>query len=296
MTARLPATASRTECPPTPAAPRSAPGQWARRGGLLCASVFLLLVGVAAAWPGLLSVHVPDVTDLSATLQGASPEHLLGTDRLGRDTLSRLIYGARISLLLGLTATGLGFLAGLVWGLTAGLSGRVVDEVAMRSADVFMSVPSMLMVLLVIAIFGAGERNAALAVAVGIAPGFARLVRGQTLVVKNTGYVAAAVSLGLPARAVILRHIVPNVLPPLFVYATMTLGQTIIVGASLSFLGLGPQPPAPEWGLMLAEARGYLQRAPLLGVYPGLAITLTVLSIATVGRALQLRFEGRDAR
>jgi peptide/nickel transport system permease protein len=266
-----------------------------RTAGLSAAAVFLLLVIVAAVAPAPIAPYPPNATDLLHILQPPGAAHPFGTDQLGRDTFSRIVFGARTTLALGVTATALGFVAGLVWGLIAGLTGRVVDEVVMRTADVFMSVPSLLLILLVITVFGGGERNAAIAIAIGIAPGFARLVRAQTLVVRRSGYVNAAIALGRPAGSVIVRHVVPNVVAPLFVFATMTVGQAVIVVASLSFLGLGAQAPTAEWGLMLAEARGYLARAPWLGVFPGLAITLTVLCIAAVGRELQLRFEGRTA-
>lgn len=268
----------------------------ARSTGLALAAAFLFVVLLAVVWPTLFAHQAPDAIDPAAALQSPSAEHVFGTDQLGRDTFSRIVHGARLTLSLGLTATALGFAAGMIWGLLAALSGRAADEAAMRLADVFLSVPSLLMVLLVVTVLGPGEGNAALAVAIGIAPGFARLVRAQGIVIRNTGYVAAATVLGLRRRTIVLRHIVPNVLPPLSVYATLTIGSAIIVGTSLSFLGLGPEPPAAEWGLMLAEAREFLQRDPLLAVYPGLAITLTVVSIATLGRELQLRFEGRSVR
>jgi peptide/nickel transport system permease protein len=262
------------------------------RPGLIIASALFLLVCVAALWPQLFASN-PNVINPVIALHGPTAQHLFGTDQLGRDTFARVIYGARASLLLGLGATAVAGAVGAVWGVIAGLSGRAVDEAAMRLADIFMSVPSMLMALLVVAALGPSGRNIAIAIAVSLSPGFARVVRIQTLVVKNAGYVNAATALGVRRWGVIMRHVVPNVLPPLLVLATMTISQVIIIGASLSFLGLGPQPPTPEWGSMLAEARDYLQNDWALAIFPGLAITLTVISIGVIGREVQARFEGR---
>jgi len=262
------------------------------RPGLLAAAAFLAVVLLAVARPGLFAAH-PDATDPVNALRGPGAGHLFGTDQLGRDVYARVVYGARTSVVLGISSTVLAAAVGAAWGLLAGLGGRVVDEVAMRVADVLMALPGTLTALLVVASLGPSARNVAVAVAVSLAPGFARVVRVQTLVVKEAGYVRAATVLGLPARAVVLRHVVPNVLPPLLVLATMNVGQCMIVGSSLSFLGLGPQPPAPEWGSMLSQARDYLQVDWALGVFPGAAVTLTVICVGVVGREVQARYEGR---
>lgn len=262
------------------------------RPGLLLASAFLLLVVLAAVSPGLFAAH-PTATDPIVALQGPSGHHIFGTDQLGRDTFTRVVYGTRTSVSLGLGATALAGAVGAVWGLLAGLGGRVLDEVLMRIADIFMSMPGTLTAMLVVAVLGPSGRNVAIAIAVSMSPGFARITRVQTLVVKDAGYVRAATSLGARRRSVIMRHVVPNTLPPLFVLATMSIGSCMIVGSSLSFLGLGPQPPAPEWGSMLSQARDYLQVDWALAVFPGIAITLTVISIGVVGREIQVRFEGR---
>lgn len=265
------------------------------RPGLVVAALFVLLICVVAVFPGRFAAN-PDAINPLIALQGPGRAHLLGTDQLGRDTFARVIYGARSSLALGLGATGLAAGAGTIWGLLAGLGGRVVDEAAMRLADIFMSLPSTLMALLVIAVLGASGRNVAIAIAVSVSPGFARVVRVQTLVVRQAAYVQAATVLGIGRARLIARHIAPNVLPPVMVLTTAGIGQSIIAGASLSFLGLGPQPPVPEWGSMLSQARDYLQDDWALAVFPGLAITLTVISIAVLGREIQSRFEGRGAR
>jgi peptide/nickel transport system permease protein len=269
-------------------------GRWVRGVGLAVAAAFFLLMCVVALWPHLFASD-PDAINPIIALQGPSAQHRFGTDQLGRDTFARVVYGARTSLTLGLGATALAGVVGAAWGLLAGLSGRIVDEATMRVADIFMSVPGTLMALLVVAVLGANGRNVAIAIAVSLSPGLARVVRVQTLVVKEAGYVHAATALGVRRRGVVVRHIVPNVLPPMLVLATMNIGQSIIVASSLSFLGLGPQPPTPEWGSMLSQARDYLQEAWALAVFPGLAITMTVISIGVVGREIQTRFEGRRA-
>ncbi|MGW2783670.1 ABC transporter permease [Streptomyces populi] len=278
---------------PSVAVPRrSGAARRVLRPGLLLASAYLLLVVLAAIHPDLFAAH-PNTTDPLNALQGPSGDHVFGTDQLGRDTFARVVHGARTSVAVGLGATALAFGVGAVWGLLASLGGRVLDELLMRIADIFLSMPGTLMALLVVAVLGPSGRNIAIAIAVSLSPGFARVTRVQTLVVKEAGYVRAATSLGVRRRSVIMRHVVPNVLPPLFVLATMNIGSCMIVGSSLSFLGLGPQPPSPEWGSMLSQAREYLQADWSLAVFPGIAITLTVICIGVVGREIQVRFEGR---
>jgi peptide/nickel transport system permease protein len=281
--------------PGGPRAGRARAAGPAIRPGPVLAGAFLALVCVAAIWPGLLASQAPNAINPADALQNPGAAHLLGTDQLGRDSFARLVYGARYSLLLGLASTALAGLVGAGWGLIAALGGKVADEVSMRLADIFMSFPSILLALLVVAVLGPGPRNVTVAIAVALAPGFARVVRVQGLVVKNSEYVTAATALGLRRRTVIARHIAPNVLSPLAVLVTMNVGASIIAGASLSFLGLGVQPPASEWGAMLAQSRDYLQNDWLLAVFPGLAITLTVISVGVLGRQLQARFEGRAA-
>lgn len=264
-----------------------------RRLGLALAVLFFVLVCLVALFPDLFAGHA-DGIDPTNALRGPTADHLFGTDQLGRDTFGRVVHGARASLALGFGATALAALVGIVWGLAAGLGGRVADEATMRIADIFMSVPTTLMALLVVAVLGAGGPSVAVAIAVSLSPGFARVVRVQILVIKRAGYVQSATALGIRRRDVVGRHILPNALPPMLVLTTMNVGQSIIAGASLSFLGLGPQPSSEEWGSMLSQARDYLQDAWALAVFPGLAIALTVISISVIGRELRVRFEGRS--
>jgi peptide/nickel transport system permease protein len=183
---------------------------------------------------------------------------------------------------------------GALWGLIAGLAGAWLDEIMMRLCDILMSFPAILMALLIVAVLGPGVVNVVIAIAISLVPGFARVIRAQTLLVKNSLYVQSATSLGLRRREVIVRHIAPNVVGPLLVLVTMNIGTSILTASSLSFLGLGAQPPTPEWGAMLSEARNYLQVDWALAVFPGLALTLTVISLSVIGRTLQARFEGRS--
>ncbi|MGI5157233.1 ABC transporter permease [Microbispora sp. CA-102843] len=262
--------------------------------GVALAAAFFALVCLAALAPGMFA-HGPDQVNPALALRGPTAGHPLGTDQLGRDVFARLVFGARPSLLVGVGSTLLAGLAGSAWGLLAALGGRLAGEAAMRLADVLLSFPAILMALLVVAVLGPGTRNAVLAITVALAPGFARVVRAQALVVRGSAYVRAAVNLGLTPARILLRHIAPNVVAPLLILATVNVGTALIAGASLSFLGLGPQPPAPEWGAMLAQARDYLDASWTLALFPGAAITLTVMSATVVGRALQAHYEGREA-
>ncbi|MFL1428562.1 MULTISPECIES: ABC transporter permease [unclassified Nocardiopsis] len=263
--------------------------------GVLAAAAFLAVAAVAAVAPDLLAGPHHTV-DPAAALLGPSWEHPLGTDQLGRDVWARVVHGARASLAVGLGATVPAAVIGSLWGLLAALGGPVVDRIAMRIADVFLSFPDILVALLVVAILGPGTVNVAVALTVALSPGFARVVRVQTHVVRRSSYVRAAVNLGVHPARIVLRHTAPNVLLPLLALATMNVGTALIAGASLGFLGLGPQPPQPEWGAMLAQARNYLGASWTLGLFPGAAITLTVMSVTVVGRALRDRFEaGEDA-
>ncbi|RCG21030.1 ABC transporter permease [Sphaerisporangium album] len=262
---------------------------------VLLAGAFFVLVCAAALAPGLFAGD-PNAVDPAVALRPPGHGHPFGTDQLGRDVLARVVHGARSSLLVGLGSTVLAGLAGSAWGLLSALGGRVVDETAMRVADVLLSFPNVLMALLVVAVLGPGTVNVTVAITISLAPGFARVVRVRAVVVRDSAYVRAAVNLGVSRGRVVFRHIAPNVLAPLLVLATVNAGTAIIAGASLSFLGLGPKPPDPEWGSMLAQARAYLDAGWTLALFPGAAITLTVMSVTVLGRALRDHYEGRDPR
>ncbi|MDL4771544.1 MULTISPECIES: ABC transporter permease [Thermomonosporaceae] len=275
-----------TALPPPSRRPRVRAGLW------LGAAVLAALVLVALV-PSLLAPHSPTEADPLRTLLPPGAHHPLGTDQNGRDVLSRMVHGARPSLLSGLGASGLALLGGTALGLLAARGGRVADQVVTRGLDVFMAIPGLLLALLVIAVAGPGTLNVVLAVAVLTMPVYARIVRAQILQISRSGYVEGAVTLGVRPAAIVWRHVLPNALGPVLVLATLGVGSAIGAGSTLSFLGLGPRPPAPEWGAMLADSRGYYAVAWWTAVFPGVAITGSVLAITVVGRHLQRRVEGR---
>lgn len=262
--------------------------------GTALAWALLLLCLLAAAVPGLLTGHDPNEVDPVNALAGPGAEHWMGTDQLGRDVLSRVIHGARISLLIGFGAIALAAGAGTLLGALAATAGRAVDQVVMRITDVLLAFPGLMLALVVVAVLGPGRGNAALAIGISLMPGFIRMARGRTLAIRDSDYVRAAVVLGRSRRSILLRHLLPNALPPLVLLATVNTGSAIIAGSTLSFLGMGPQPPSPEWGAMLAEGRDYLEIAWASAVFPGVAVTATVIAVTVVGRDLQRRLDGRD--
>jgi peptide/nickel transport system permease protein len=264
------------------------------RPGLAVAVTFLLLALLAALWPGLLAGD-PLHADPLLVLQPPSADHWFGTDQLGRDVLDRVVHGARHSLGIGLAATAVAVTAGIVLGLLAGLTHRFADEALSRGFDALSAFPMILLALLFIAIAGPGTTSLVVAIGVATLPHYARLVRAQTFVVRRAGYVTQAVAFGDSRLRLAVRHVLPNVLGPVPVLAVIGLGESILAAAGLSFLGMGPQPPSPEWGAMLAEGRGYLHVAWWAAILPGVAVTGTVLALTVVGRRLQRRFEGRTS-
>jgi peptide/nickel transport system permease protein len=226
-------------------------------------------------------------------LEAPSAAHWFGTDQLGRDVLDRVVHGARHSLAIGLAATLLGVTAGVLLGVLAGLAHRYADEALSRSFDALSAFPLLLLALLFVAVAGPGTAGLILAIGIATLPHYARVVRSQTFVVRRAGYVTQAVAFGDSRTRLVLRHVLPNVLGPIPVLAVIGLGEAILAAAGLSFLGMGPQPPSPEWGAMLSEGRGYLSIAWWGSVLPGAVVTVTVISLTVVGRHLQRRFEGR---
>ncbi|MGA4727564.1 ABC transporter permease [Micromonospora taraxaci] len=263
------------------------------RPGMLAAGAYLILLVVAAAWPAALAPADPLAADPLAVLSPPSVTHWFGTDHLGRDVLTRVVHGAGHSLTIGVAATAIAVTGGVLLGLLAGLTHRVADEALSRTFDALSAFPMLLLALLFIAIAGPG--TASLIVAIGIAtlPHHARVVRGQTLLVRRANYVEQAVTFGQSRPRLVLRHVLPNVVGPVPVLAVIGLGEAILAAAGLSFLGMGPQPPSPEWGAMLSEGRNYLQVAWWITILPGLAVTATVVSLTVVGRHWQARFDGR---
>ncbi|PDS81482.1 ABC transporter permease [Rhizobium sp. L43] len=263
------------------------------RPGVVVSSLFLLLVAVATIWPHVLTAADPIAADPLQAQLPPSIDHWFGTDHLGRDVFSRVVHGARYSILIGVSAVAIAAVVGSLLGLVSGLARGLVDEAISRFLDVVSSFPDLLLALVLISFTGPGTVNLIFALGVASVPRFARVVRAQTFVIAKSGYVEQAKTFGLTPRVLVIRHVLPHAIAQVPILATIGLGTTIIQAAGLSFLGMGPQPPAPEWGAMLAEARNYLRVAWWIGVWPGLAITLTVIAISVLGKRWQLAFEGR---
>lgn len=290
---------------PPPDAPRTQPDQAPAAGalrairnvrpGLVLAGIFVLLLLISAIVPSALTSHNPDAINIGKAFKSPSLSHLFGTDGSGRDMLTRVIYGARKSLLIGLGATGTSMVLALLLGFASGLAGGFVDGAINRFMEVLFAFPVLLLALLFVATAGTGVVTEIIAVGLGNAPGYARMVRGQVLSVKNAPYVEAAEALGHSRRRVVVQHIFPNAIRPLVVLATMGVGQAIVWASALAFLGLGVAPPAPEWGALLDAGRNYLQQAWWLEIFPGLAIVCCALSMTSIGRYLQQRLEGAVA-
>lgn len=263
------------------------------RPGLTLSSLFLLFVATATIWPQFVTAANPLLADPLQAQLPPSAEHWFGTDHLGRDVFSRVVYGARYSILIGVSAIAIAALVGSLLGLVAGLARGAVDELISRFLDVVSSFPDLLLALVLISFTGPGTVNLIFALGVASVPRFARVVRAQTFVIARSGYVEQAKTFGLGRFTLVTRHVLPHAIAQVPILATIGLGSTIIQAAGLSFLGMGPQPPIPEWGAMLAEARNYLRVAWWIGIWPGLAITLTVIAISILGKRWQIAFEGR---
>ena len=238
------------------------------RPGVVAGEVFLVLLLLAAVWPGLFTSIDPNHADIANTLSAPSSAHWFGTDQNGRDVYARIIYGARLSLLIGLGASALALVVGSVIGVLAAQGGRALDAIVNRLLEIFLSIPGLLLVLLVIAVLGPSTRNSIIGLAILMAPGYARVTRGEVIRVRTSGFVEAAHALGWRHRTVVWRHIVPNAVGPVFILATIGVGAAIGAGSSLSFLGLGPQGSTAEWGAMLSTSRGYFSARVVDGGLP----------------------------
>lgn len=261
--------------------------QFARNRAAVAGMLIIVVFFLTAVLAPYIAPYDPAVIELSNRLKGPSAEHWLGTDELGRDVFSRIIIGARITLVITMGAVGLALLMGTVMGLVAGYYGGSVDNLISRIIDVLMAMPGFLLAVAIIAVLGVGTTNVIIAVGIYSIPTFARIARASTLSARKQDYILAAEALGARHRSIMLRHITPNILPPIIVQATLRLATAILSASSLSFLGLGPQPPTPEWGAMLSAARNYFTSAPLLIMFPGLAILLVALSFNLMGDGLR---------
>lgn len=252
------------------------------------AGIFALLLTLVAIFaPWLVPFDPENFFDYDALNSPPSWTHWMGVDSLGRDIFSRVIMGARISLAAGFVSVALGALVGTVLGLMAGYYEGWWDRITMRICDVLLAFPGILLAIGVVAALGSSMVNVIIAVAVFSVPAFARLVRGSTLAIKNMTYIEAMRSIGAPDSVILFRHVLPGTISPIVVYGTMRIGTSIITAASLSFLGMGAQPPTPEWGAMLNDARADMLLAPHVALFPALAIFLTVLAFNLLGDGLR---------
>ncbi len=256
---------------------------------LLALIILVILVAVAILAPVIVP-YPEDLTDaahITEQMQPPSAEHWMGTDELGRDIFSRVLYGARVSLTAALTAVGLSLLIGIPLGAVAGSFGGWVDNVIMRITDVFLSFPPLLLAIAMVALMGSSLNNAILAISLSWWPWYTRLVRGQAISVKERKFVQAAETIGTGRVKIIFKHIIPNCISPVIVQASMDIGGVILTVASLSFLGLGAQLPTPEWGLMISMGRRFFPDAWWYCIFPGLAIFITVLCFNLLGDAIR---------
>lgn len=249
--------------------------------------IIIMIFIITAICGPLFAPHDPLQQNLEHNFQGPSKEHWLGTDHLGRDTLSRVIYGARISLQISLISVGLALAAGMLLGVAAGYYGGKQEAIIMRFVDILLAFPGILLAIVIVAVLGNGLINTIVAVAIFSVPDFARITRASVISLKEKEYIEACRAAGASDIRIIIHHIVPNALSPLIVQTTLMLGTAILTASGLSFIGLGVQPPYPEWGAMLSKARELLRSTPLAAIVPGTAITLVVLSFSLVGDGLR---------
>ncbi|OJY19485.1 MAG: diguanylate cyclase [Pandoraea sp. 64-18] len=252
---------------------------------------FAVIVALFAPW---LSPYDPIATSFMTVRQAPSALHWFGTDELGRDVLARMVFGARASLAAGVVSVGIAVIVGVPLGLLAGYFGRWVDAIVSRLADALLSIPFLILAIAMAAFLGASLTNAMIAIGVSAMPRFVRLARAQALTVKAEEYVEGARAIGLTDARIIVRYILPNVLPPIIVQASLTVATAIIAEASLSFLGLGQLPPSPSWGSMLNTAKDFVEQAPWMSIFPGIAIFLTVLGFNLLGDGLRDALDPRE--
>lgn len=260
---------------------------WRAPGLLLPLGIVLLLVAAMGA-PQWFTALPPDLVDADAVLQRPGPQHWFGTDELGRDLFSRVVYGTSQSLTIGIGAMAIACLGGIALGTAAALAPRLVRGLLVRIIDILLAFPELLLALLVIAVLGRGPLNTLVAVGLSHIAGYARMVRAQVHRVKLAGFVEHAVALGEHPCTIVARHIVPNTIRPLMVLATIGVGTSVLAASALSFLGLGVVPPEPEWGALLADGRNFIEIAPWLSLVPATVVAVSVISITLLGRRLQV--------
>jgi ABC-type dipeptide/oligopeptide/nickel transport system permease subunit len=249
-------------------------------------AIILIAIGTAV-FAEVLAPYSPTKADLTQTLRPPSLAHPMGTDDLGRDVLSRIIYGARASLIAGVVATGIALLVGTALGIVSGYALGAVDTVVSRVTDALLAFPGLILALAITAALGPSLVNAMIAIGIVGVPRFARLARAQVLAVRGHDYVEAVRAIGASNTRILLRHIAPNILTPVIIQTSLSVAFAILTEASLSFLGLGVQPPTPSWGFMLNQGRDYIAQAPWLAVFPGVAIFLVVMAFNLLGDAIR---------
>ncbi|MDO5611896.1 MAG: ABC transporter permease [Paracoccus sp. (in: a-proteobacteria)] len=278
-------------------APRRKNRAWtkfkANRSALVGGFLVLFFVLVAVLAP-ILPLPDPTATSWTAIRQPPSPAHWLGTDELGRDILSRMIWGARASLMAGVISVMIALAVGVPLGLIAGYFGGWIDQIIARMTDALLAMPFLIMAIALAAFLGPSLTNAMIAIGLSAVPIFIRLTRGQVLSVKTEDYIEGARAIGLGHLRIMGRYILPNVIPPIVVQSTLTIASAIIAEASLSFLGLGQQPPAPSWGTMLATAKNFLEQAPWMAIWPGTAIFIVVMGFNLMGDGLRDALDPRE--
>jgi len=262
----------------------------------IVALALIAVFAMCALFAPLLAPYDPLVQDLGSRLRPPSPEHWLGTDSLGRDIASRILYGARISLVIGMVVVASAGVFGTFVGLVAGYAGGLVDEALMRLTEVFLAFPALILAMAIAGALGPSLTNAIIAIAAVTWAVYARLTRGQILSLRRREFVEAARAIGASRVRIVWRHLLPNVLAPLMIQASFDLGSSIIAAAGLSFIGFGAQPPTPEWGVMISEGRNYISTQPWLSLFPGLAILLAVGSFNLLGDGLRDAFDPRLSR
>ena len=259
----------------------------------------LVLIGafaICAVLAPIVAPYDPLAQALGSRLEPPSPQHWLGTDQLGRDIASRLLYGARISLIIGVVVVASAGVVGTAIGLIAGYAGGLVDEALMRLTEVFLAFPALILAMAIAGALGPSLTNAIIAIAAVTWAVYARLTRGQILSLRRREFVEAARAIGASRTRIVVRHLLPNALAPLMIQASFDLGSSIIAAAGLSFIGFGAQPPTPEWGVMISEGRNYISTQPWLSLFPGLAILLAVGSFNLLGDGLRDAFDPRLSR
>jgi peptide/nickel transport system permease protein len=285
---------------PTEVSARQAPSPWVAarrrfvrsRTGVL-GLLILVVVILAAIFAAQVAPYSPTRQDFRIERQAPTLAHLMGTDEFGRDVLSRVIWGAQVSLQAGATAASIALVIGLVLGMLAAYYGGLTDALIMRTMDVVLAFPYLLLAIAIVALLGPGLRNAMIAIGIVYVPYYARVVAGVVFSVRERDYVQAARALGASDRRVMVQHVLPNTLAPVIVQTTLNVGNAIIDTAGLSFLGLGTQPPTADWGNMLAAGRSYIVDSPWIATFPGLAILVTVLAFNLMGDALRDAFDPR---